>query len=179
MKIDKIIVGKLECNCYIVIKDKNCIIIDPGDEFNKIDKYIKSNNLKVVAIFITHYHFDHIGALDECKKNYNVKVYDYSTYVNDDKRYKVDEFNFKIIDSRGHKDDLVTFYFYNENVMFTGDFIFRDSIGRCDLEGSDFELMKLNIEKIKNYNDDIIIYPGHGEETSLGYEKLNNEYFID
>ena len=71
MKIDRLVVGTLEENCYIVSKDNNCIIIDPGDQFNKIKNFINYNKFNVVAIFVTHYHFDHIGALDECKKEYD------------------------------------------------------------------------------------------------------------
>ena len=61
--------------------------------------------------------------------------------------------------------------------MFVGDFIFKDNIGRCDLPSGNIEEMKKSIEKIKKYDDDIIIYPGHGEITSLGYEKESNYYF--
>ena len=73
--------------------------------------------------------------------------------------------------------DSICFYFYKDKVMFVGDFIFKDSIGRCDLEGGNISLMKESIEKIKKYDDDITIYPGHGEFTTLGREKLENYYF--
>ena len=178
MKIDKIEVGYLKTNCYFIIDNNDCVIVDPGDDFDKIDNYIKNNNLNVVAIFVTHYHFDHIGALNSCVGKYNVNVYSYKTYKSDDEEFNIKNFKFKIIDSRGHKDDLVTFYFKDEKVMFVGDFIFKDTIGRCDLEGSNFNDMLKNISKNKKYDDDITIYPGHGEKTNLGYEKKNNEYFL-
>lgn len=177
MTVEKIKVGYLKTNCYFIIKNSFCIIVDPGDEFDKISKKIEEEQLTVVAILITHHHFDHDGALLECKNKYNVDVYDYSKYKNDDNIYKIKDFEFKIIDTRGHHYDLVTFYFFNDNIMFTGDFLFKDTIGRCDLYGSNFETMVESIEKIKNYNDDIEIYPGHGVSTNLGYEKENNEYF--
>ena len=73
--------------------------------------------------------------------------------------------------------DSITFYFFKEKTMFVGDFIFEGNIGRCDLEGGDFNLMKESIEKIKSYPDDTVIYSGHGEFTSLGHEKSKNYYF--
>lgn len=177
MMVEKIKVGFLQTNCYFIIKNSFCIIVDPGDDFNKINKKVEDEKLKVVAIFVTHHHFDHVGALKECTKTYNAPIYDFSNYINDDKIYKINDFEFKIIDTRGHKDDLVTFYFFNDDIMFTGDFLFKNTIGRCDLEDSNYELMKLSIEKIKEYDDNIKVYPGHGASTNLGYEKLNNEYF--
>ena len=61
--------------------------------------------------------------------------------------------------------------------MFTGDFLFKETVGRTDLEYGNLNEMKESIKKIKKYDNDIVIYPGHGEKTTLGYEKENNEYF--
>lgn len=177
MKIDTIKVGSLETNCYLIINNNKCIIVDPGDESEKIINKIQELNLSPIAIFVTHYHFDHIGALEDIKREYNIKVYDYKDYENDDKLYKVDDFEFKIIDTKGHKEDLVTFYFPNENIMFVGDFIFKNNIGRCDLAGGNFSEMLKSIEKIKKYPKDTIIYPGHGEFTKLDEEIVYNIYF--
>ena len=73
--------------------------------------------------------------------------------------------------------DSVSFYFYDDKAMFVGDFVFLDSIGRCDLDGGNFSLMRESINKIKTYSNDIMLYPGHGSKTLLGYEKENNYYF--
>lgn len=169
MKIEKVEVGYLEENCYVISKDNNCLIIDPGDEFNKIKELV--GNKKVLGILITHHHFDHVGALNECVSYYKCPVIDYK---NQD---IIKPFNYEIIDTPGHKEDAVTYYFKDDKVMFVGDFIFKDSIGRCDLAGGDEKAMKKSIEKIKKYDDDITLYPGHGYETTLGYEKENNVYF--
>ena len=72
MVVKKVVVGNLEENCYFIIKDNSCIIVDPGDEFHKIDEIIKKLSLNVVAVLITHAHFDHIGALEEVLNKYNV-----------------------------------------------------------------------------------------------------------
>lgn len=186
MNIKKIVVGLYQENCYFLTINNDLIIIDPGDEFNKLNNIIKNNNYNLQAILITHAHFDHIGALKQLIDNYKVPVYynninneiDYKRLINlEEKEYKINEFRFKVIKTPGHRNDLVTYYFYNNNVMFTGDFIFKDSIGRVDLEYANPKEMKESIEKIKDYNDDIVIYPGHGEDTTLGYEKENNFYF--
>ena len=173
MNIDVIKVGRLRCNCYILDIDNNVLIIDPGDEFNKIDKVIDGRN--VIGIIITHHHFDHVGAVDDILKKYKTVVYDRNNLkegIN-----KIDKFIFEVIYTPGHKEDLITLYFKKEKVMFCGDFIFKDSIGRCDLEGSNVSDMEKSIDKIKKYDRDTIIYPGHGKETSLGYEIDNNVYF--
>lgn len=172
MIIKRIITGRLEENCYILINNNNALVVDPGDNFNLIKKEL--NNLNLVGILITHYHFDHIGALEELLKYKNVEVYDYRS---EEIKYNIKDFNFKIIKTPGHKEDSITFYFENSNIMFTGDFIFKGTIGRTDLVGGDMNEMLRSIAKIKKYNNDITIYPGHGEFTTLTDEINYNNYF--
>lgn len=170
MKIEKVITGPLEENCYILsIKDK-VLVIDPGDDYEKINKVI--NNRIVEAILITHNHFDHTGALSYFK---DIKVYDYNNL--EEKEYNIDSFNFKVIYNPGHTTDSVSYYFEKEKVLFSGDFIFYESIGRCDLPTGSISDMRKSINKIKKYPQDIIIYPGHGNSTSLKHEINNNIYF--
>ncbi len=186
MNIKKIVVGPLLENCYFLVKNNDLIIIDPGDEFKKIDKIITNNQFNLCAILITHAHFDHVGALNDLVYKYKVPVYynninkeiDYTRLIDViEGDYSVNDFNFKVIYTKGHRNDLVTYYFYDDNVMFTGDFLFKNNIGRCDLEYSDILDMRKSIDKIKKYDDNIRIYPGHGDETVLGKEKENNFYF--
>lgn len=160
MKIDRVIVGDLETNCYIVSKNNNCIVIDPGDEYNKIKKHIGNKN--IIGVFVTHYHFDHIGALKYFDKNL---IYD--RYNLEEKEYNISDFCFEIIYTPGHKDDSITIYFKKQNIMFTGDFIFKGAIGRTDLPKGDINEMIKSLNKIKSYPKDTIIYPGHGEYTKL------------
>jgi len=169
MKIKTLVLGPLSTNTYLIEKDEKCLIVDPAYNFNTIKQEI--GNLDLVAILITHYHFDHIGALEELKNYYNVPVIDYKTKV------KVKSFDFTIIHNPGHTIDSVSFYFKKEKIMFVGDFIFKETIGRTDLETGNMNEMIESIKMIKKYDDDITLYPGHGEETTLGYEKLNNIYF--
>ena len=160
MKINRIIVGELQTNCYVLIKDNKCLVIDPGDEYNKIKEVIGDN--EVVGVIITHHHFDHIGALNNFNKNL---ILDKNNL--EEKEYNVADFKFEVIYTPGHKEDCISIYFKEENVMFTGDFIFKDAIGRIDLPGGNYNEMINSLNKISKYNKDILIYPGHGEETTL------------
>ena len=166
MEINKVIVGLLQTNCYILNKDNKCLIIDPGDEANKIISNIKN---KVVGIIITHYHFDHIGALEKLVNKYNVKIYDINNLKEGNNI--IDIFNFIMIKTPGHKEDLISLLF--DNNLFCGDFIFKNAIGRTDLKGGNFLDMHKSIQKIIKLDKNTIIYPGHGESTIL-LEELPN-----
>ena len=166
MKYDlqTIAVGPLMENCYILTIDNNTYLIDPGDEEKKIEKYL--HNKKITAILVTHHHFDHVGALEYFEKKYNLEHNNY----NDD--------NFEIIKNPGHSSDSISFYFKNLNIMFCGDFIFENSIGRMDLPSGNESEMKKSLEMISNYDDNIVLYPGHGNKTTLGKEKNNFKYYF-
>ena len=161
MKIDKVIVGSLATNCYILSNDNKVLVIDPGDEINKINKVIGKK--EVIGCIITHYHFDHIGCI-----NYFDKIYDIHNLkegVN-----VIGPFTFDVIYTPGHKEDCITIYFEKDKIMFVGDFIFKNGIGRCDLDGGNMIDMQKSIEKISKYDKNITIYPGHGSSTKLGDE---------
>jgi hydroxyacylglutathione hydrolase len=171
MKIKNVIVGPLETNCYLLINSGKCFIIDPGEEAALIEKAI--GDYKVVGIIITHYHFDHIGALEALKNKYQVEVYDFHNLK--EGMNQIENFKFEVLFTPGHKEDSISLLF--EKNMFVGDFIFKNSIGRTDLEGGNFEQMKESIQKLKSYPNDIILYPGHGELTTLEEEKKYNMFF--
>ena len=160
MKIETIIVGELETNCYLLDINNEVVIIDPGDDFNIIKKAI--GNRKVVGLLLTHFHSDHIGALEEVISYYDLHV----NKVNSKK------FIFDTIETPGHTPESKTYYFKKDKIMFTGDFIFENSIGRTDLGGSDKDMIH-SLNLISKYPDDIKIYPGHGNPTNLGIEKNN------
>lgn len=173
MEIKKIVTGYLDENCYLLIKDGNCLVVDPGDEYNKIKDEIGDN--KVLGVLITHSHFDHIGALRNFLTKRSIKIFKRSN-LEDNKEYKIGDFTFKCLLTPGHSKDSVTFYFEEDKFMLDGDFIFKESLGRTDFPGGSDSEMKDSIKKILEYNDDIKLYPGHYDETTLGYEKQNNPY---
>ncbi len=170
MKIEKIEVGYLNTNCYIVSIDNQVLVIDPGDEYKKIEKLI--NNREVVGVIVTHYHHDHIGALKNFEASLIFDKHNLQEGIN-----QIGPFTFEVIYTPGHREDAITIYFKEAKVMFVGDFIFKGTIGRTDLETGSMVDMEKSITKIKRYDDDIILYPGHGEFTTLGNEKRLNPYF--
>lgn len=176
MKIEKVITGFLEANCYILKdeKTKKCLVIDPGDDYKKIKEQIK--DYKVLKVLLTHSHFDHVGALRQILNEYHTQVLKKENL--DEKEQILDNFIFKVIYTPGHSSDSITFYFEKEKVMFTGDFLFQGTIGRTDLPTGNTKEMVNSIEKIKKYNPEITIYPGHGDTSTLKEEFENNIYFI-
>ena len=166
MDIKVLVVGALQENCYVCSIGNNAFIVDPGDEADKIIDACMGKN--VVEIIVTHHHFDHIGALDNFDKDLIIP--------NKEGQYKIGPFKFEIILTKGHTKDSYTYYFPDEKCMFTGDFLFKNSIGRTDFEGGNLEEMKNSIIKIKTYPNDIKVYPGHGPATTLDAEKKYNPF---
>ena len=170
MIIKRVIVGSLETNCYILERDNECLIIDPGDEFNKISDNIDK---KVVGILLTHRHFDHIGALDELTKCYGVNAFDKSNLK--EGLNEIGAFEFNVVYNPGHTEDSISFIF--NDIMFSGDFIFKETIGRWDL-GGNIKDMKNSIINILKSNINYKIYPGHGDITFLDDEREMLKYYL-
>ena len=172
MEIKTVVTGYLDENCYILIKNGTCLVVDPGDDYNDIKEAVGDN--KVLGVLITHAHFDHIGALRNFLTKRSIKIFKKSNL--EEKEYSIGDFKFKCIYTPGHSKDSVTFYFEEDKTMLVGDFIFKESIGRTDLPGGSNSEMLSSIKKILEYDDDIKLLPGHNEETTLGYERKNNPY---
>ena len=172
MEIKKVITGVLDEICYVLIKNNTAIIIDPGDDYLDIKEAIGEN--KVLAVLITHSHFDHIGALRNFLTKRSIKIFKKSSL--EEKEYTIGDFKFKCIYTPGHSKDSVSFFFEENNCMFVGDFIFKESIGRTDLPGGDNNDMKESLNKLLTFNESITLYPGHDDETTLKYEKEHNPY---
>ncbi|MBU1091535.1 MBL fold metallo-hydrolase [Patescibacteria group bacterium] len=171
MNIIKIPVGSYQANCYLVANEMTLetIIIDPGDEAGKIIDVIEKNNLKPKQIILTHTHFDHTGAVEEIKNRFNIDVlapsYQGRSFV-----------DLRIIGTPGHTKDSVCIVCPQEKVIFTGDTLFKNSIGRTDLEGGDYNKIQKSLQKIMQYPDDFKVYPGHGPNTTIGEERRNNPF---
>lgn len=169
MQIKILKVGLLETNCYILTKGNKHLIIDPGDNFNKIIENLENN---LVGILLTHRHFDHVGALKKLIDYYKVKVYDISSLK--EGANQISNFIFKVIYTPGHTADSISFLF--DKNLFSGDFIFKNTIGRTDLGGNKNDMIK-SITNILKYPEDITIYPGHGDKTTLKEEKDMLNYY--
>lgn len=146
MKVDRLQVGYLKTNYHFIINDNDLIVADPGGEYEQIRAKIGSYKIK--AVFLTHSHFDHNDALEKLLEDYKVPV----------NPEMVEGFNYQIISNIGHTEDSVTFYFPNEEVMFTGHFLFYQAIGRTDLPGGSNQNIQKSLVMIKKYPDNITIY---------------------
>lgn len=175
MKIKTVVVGSYQTNCYILHQEEKVLIIDPGDEFNKIKEEVGKD--QVVGILLTHRHFDHIGALEECMKAYQVPVFEYKNL--EEREYEIESFHFKVLFTPGHTEDSVTYIFEENSSIFTGDFIFQGTIGRTDL-GGNIEVMNHSLHKILNFfqklDHEYTIYPGHEDQTMVTMEMKYNPY---
>ena len=156
----------------MIKKNDTSLVVDPGDDFIKIKEVV--GECKVLGVLLTHSHFDHIGALRNFLTKRSVKIFKKSS--TEEKEYQIGDFSFQVIYTPGHSKDSICFYFEEEKAMFVGDFIFKESIGRCDLPGGDEGEMKDSLTKIKEYPSDITLYPGHDEVTTLAYELEHNSY---
>lgn len=171
LEVLRIVTGFLKENCYIIHDGINCLVIDPGSDQKKILTEINKRQLHVKGILITHYHFDHVGCLEEFKKIYpTAKIIDYK-YNGD---VKIEPFEFKVIETFGHTMDSVSFYFDKSDILFTGDFVFKETIGNYDDEGEESMMKSLKIFKYLSSN--VKIYPGHDEETTVEHELKYNPF---
>ena len=187
IEIKTIKVGLLQTNCYILSSEnKDAVIIDPGDEAGKIISFLEENSLAPKAILLTHTHFDHIGAVEQIVEKYNIKVCaspfcfgDIPNIeiipTNESKTIIEGNMEFQVLATPGHKEDSVC-YILN-NYLFSGDTLFRLGVGRTDLEGGSSLELKQSLKKISSLPyEDLLIFPGHMEHTSLAFERQNNPY---
>ena len=201
--IKKYPVGLIQANCYLVFDEesKEGIIIDPGAEEEKIFSECSKNSLKIRYIILTHGHDDHIGAVYGLKNTLGAKVLfnikdDYliqgktqkmTPYFKDIKAFEGDEYvkngdklevqgmQINIIATPGHTPGGICILI--NNVLFTGDTLFQGSVGRTDLEFGSHEILIKSInEKLMLLDPNTIVYPGHGNKTTIGQESKSNQF---
>ncbi len=200
LKIKKFVLGKMSTNCYLIENDNHSIIIDPGDQANQLIDYLIQNNLKLEAILLTHAHFDHIGAIDQLVEKYNCSVYVhqndydmiYDDYLNLSNYYNalkikskvnaindyidIDRFHFEFVNLPGHTAGSCFIFLKKYHIIFSGDVLFKNAIGRFDFPTSSSSDTRESMVKIQKIDEDYKIYPGHGESTTLFQEKQSNPY---
>jgi hydroxyacylglutathione hydrolase len=205
IEIITLVLGEIRTNTYIAYHKttKECFIVDPADTPERIIDTISKNGLTATAIVLTHGHCDHIMASLELKEHYGVKIYagkEEAWMLLDDKVSHTAEMNragyvvhqdvfvedgetldligkkWKAIHTPGHTPGGTCYYCEDEEVMFSGDTLFRGTYGRCDLIGGDHDTMLRSLfDKLFVLPDDIVVYPGHEMTTTIGYEKQHNE----
>jgi hydroxyacylglutathione hydrolase len=202
-KIFTLVVGRLQTNCYILQSGKEALVIDAGDEADRIRKYLVDIGVKPTRIIATHTHFDHVLGVEGLRKEtgapfsihkddlpllevmqprvkqimgFNVppppKV---DSFLKTGEEVKLGNETVRVLHTPGHSPGSISLH--GKGYVFTGDALFNQSIGRTDLPGGDFETLVHSIkEQLFKLDDDTIVYPGHGPETTIGDEKLANPF---
>lgn len=207
MFLERVLVGRLVTNCYVVCDEESGIgaVIDPGVFSAEVENAIKRSGMKSLGfILCTHGHFDHICGVAKLKKAYpEARVcigkedasylvdgrlsmatafkMDFEPCAPDDELSHNDEFtigniNVRVFSAPGHTPGGVLYILEKERVIFTGDTLFRGSVGNTGFEGGNAFTLMNTLEKMKSFDDDYAIYSGHGEGSTIGYEKRTNIY---
>lgn len=202
MVIKKLAVGPLESNCFIIADEntKEVLVIDPGDEPDRILDLISENNFSVKYIVCTHAHFDHVGAVPDLKKETGAKIVihrdEIEIYKNtreqaallwgyeldplpepdmlasEGDKLEIGDLIFEIIHTPGHSPGGICLY--GEGILITGDTLFAGSVGRTDFYGGNMEKLKSSFKRLMSLSDEVRVLPGHGPESTIGKEKTDN-----
>jgi hydroxyacylglutathione hydrolase len=204
VKISRLTVGPFEENCYLVV-DENArrgVLVDPGDEADRIVRMVRDSGAELEAIWLTHAHIDHIGAVAAVKREWDVPVYlhpaDGPLYaagaaqasfyglafeqpappertLADGDRVRVGGLEFEVLHAPGHSPGLVVFH--GNGVILAGDLLFAGSIGRTDLPLSNPADMEASLGRLmRQLPDELAVHPGHGPATSIGRERATNPF---
>jgi hydroxyacylglutathione hydrolase len=215
MKIDRMVLGEFETNCYVLrVSDKatDCLIIDTGLDVRELMAFLERNSLTPKALVITHGHIDHIAGVAKLRARYpDIAVYIHKSdaetltdstsnlsfmldsaesqadrsFSTEKADYLVDEpdvieeacIRLKVIHTPGHTPGGICLYCEKENIVFVGDTLFADSVGRTDFPGGNMRQLIESIKtKLLNLPDDTVVYPGHGSRTYIGREKTHNPF---
>ncbi|WP_338599115.1 MBL fold metallo-hydrolase [Sulfolobus tengchongensis] len=202
MIVKNFITGPLATNTYLVISQNEAIIIDAGGDMNEVINEIRKNKLSLKYIIATHGHFDHIMGVNQLKNEFpstkflinekdlgllkrassmastflNLSISDIVSpdeYIREGDVIKIGENSLKVIETPGHT--MGSICVLTNGYIFTGDTLFYGTVGRTDLGGSE-KLLRESLERLKQLQDELIVYPGHGPFTILGYEKVKNPF---
>ena len=210
MIVEHLAVGPLQCNCSILAckKTGEAIVIDPGDEAPKIISLLEDKKLKVKYILHTHAHFDHLGATqavydknhsEVCLHQDDMFLYknvamqcalfgfevkpvpQITNFLKQGDSIRFGEYKMDVLHTPGHTPGSLSFHLKADTpLLFTGDTLFMQSIGRTDLWGGDYNLILKSIqEQLLQFDDDTIVHPGHGPSSSIGFERRENPFLQD
>lgn len=205
MRVESMVLGPVGTNCYLLIngKTREVILVDPGDNAPAIVERLNKEDLTPKAILLTHGHFDHIMAAEELSNKYGISIYAYyeewdvlkdadlnagylvrkrvtlipHKELRDNEVITIAGIELTVIHTPGHTKGSVCFYNKEAGVLISGDTLFYESVGRTDLPTGDYDTIKKSIkERLFCLEDDTKVYPGHGDMTTIGHEKVYNPY---
>ncbi len=203
VQIYPVVVGRLQTNCYILQSGRESVVIDPGDEADRILSFLKDLGLKPKLIIATHTHFDHVLGVQALRSTtgapFAIHKEDLPMLESMQERVqrfmglkvppppKVDSFlaqgdvvkvgdeMVRVLHTPGHSPGSISLA--GKGYVFTGDALFNQSIGRTDLPGGDYDTLIHSIkDQLFQLEDETMVYPGHGPETTIGDEKLANPF---
>lgn len=204
MKFETVKAGNMDVNTYLISTDTSAVIIDPGEMCLRLEEFTKENKGKKFGILLTHNHFDHILAADAVRNLTGGKIYisvpdadglsdgeinlctrfciPFTPFkadctFNDGDVLKIGDIEFKVMLTPGHSEGSACFII--DNKLFSGDTLFRLSVGRTDFIRGNYNELTLSLKKIASLNADYEVYTGHGPATRLSFEKLYNPFMKD
>ncbi|HOC25126.1 MAG: putative metallo-hydrolase [bacterium ADurb.Bin431] len=204
MIVETFVTGPLEENCYLVrsSQGEEAALIDPGDDGEELLAELTARGVRLTRILLTHAHFDHVGAVALLQQASGAQVllhegeksilaglplqsalfglsapepFQVSTWLKGGEKIAIGSLELQVLATPGHSAGGISFYGHGH--LFPGDVLFRSSIGRSDLPGGDGALLLHSIRtRLFSLPDETIVHPGHGEETTIGYEKRYNPF---
>lgn len=208
MLLQRFTVGPLQENCYLIADPgtEDAVLIDPGDEAERLLSAVRKESLTLNAIWLTHAHFDHVGAVADIIEETGVPLFMHPadepilhnaaaaaarwdiplkqpptlyTPLEDDQPLTLGDLTLKTLLTPGHAPGHVAFYYEPDALVLSGDALFRGSIGRTDLPfGNHEELLRSIKTRLLTLPDDTKVYPGHGPETVIGQEAKTNPFLV-
>lgn len=205
LDIESLVLGGVQTNCYLLMHrdTKELLIVDPADEFFRIEQKIAAMGGKPAAVLLTHGHYDHMLAADEARRAYGVKVYAHEleeevlsdpvknlsglwaaahtmradVTVKDREELSIAGFAIRVLHTPGHTQGSVCYYFPEERALISGDTLFAQSVGRTDFPTSDVRKMRQSVRMLlETLPADTRVFPGHMGDTTIGYEKRYNPF---
>lgn len=202
MNIRTLVVGAIRANCYLIWNERACVLIDPGDDADRIHDAVEQTAKPLAGILLTHGHFDHVGAVKQLKIWYPdapvlIGAPDEELLLEPERVYRgmlsripdrlhlradrllqdgetvdLEGMRFTVLATPGHTKGSVCYL--SENAVFSGDTLFRGTCGRCDFYGGDAHAMRQSLDRLAALEGDRVVYPGHEEKTSLDWERKYN-----
>ncbi len=205
LRVEQYVVGSVQTNCYFAINDdtKEMLIVDPGASAAKLAEIMEEEKLNPVAILLTHGHFDHAGGAEELAEHFHIPIYaeeheketletpglnlsgwegkerafHADRYLRDEQEIDLAGFHIRVLFTPGHTVGGCCYFFAYQNAVFAGDTLFAQSVGRTDFpKGSASQLLRAIKEKLMALPDDVTVYTGHNDITTIGTERMYNPY---